>query len=54
MLDGEYYCRGPAEVVSQQNDSQGGGNRKIDQIVLELRRYNMSMGALQDTKWFVG
>ena len=26
--------------------------RKIDQIVFELTRYDVSVGALQETKWF--
>ena len=26
--------------------------RKIDQIVFELTRYGVSVGALQETKWF--
>ena len=39
---------GLVEVASQRADGQRG---KIDQIVLELRRYNVSMGGLQETKW---
>ena len=42
MVDTE----GPIEVASQQNYGQRGEDRTIDQIVLELRRYNVSVGAL--------
>jgi len=48
MVDTE----GPVEVASQRSGGQRGEDRKIDQIVLELRRYNVSVGALQETKWF--
>ena len=48
MVDTE----GPIEVVSQQCDDWRNEDRKIDKIVPELRRYNVSMGALQETKWF--
>ena len=44
MVDTE----GPVEVASQRNDCQRGEDRKIDQIVLELRRYNVSVGTLQE------
>ena len=48
MVDTE----GPVEVVSQRADSQRGEDRKVDQIVCELERYDIVVGALQETKWF--
>ena len=43
MVDTE----GPVEVASQRAD-----HRKVDQIVCELERYDIVVGALQETKWF--
>ncbi len=48
MVDTE----GSVEVASQWADGQRGEERKVDQIVCELERYNVVMGALQETKWF--
>ena len=48
MVDTE----GPIEIASQQHSNQRGEDRKIDQIVLELINYGVSVGALQETKWF--
>ena len=43
---------GSVEVASQQADGQRGEERKVDQIVCELERYDVVVGALQETKWF--
>jgi len=40
---------GPVDIASC---GQRGEDRKIDQIVLELMRFNVVLGALQETKWF--
>ena len=40
----------PIEIASQ---SAGRGEaRKVDQVVHELGRYGVVVGALQETKWF--
>ncbi len=44
--------KGLVEVASQWADGQRGEERKVDQIVCELERYNVVVGALQETKWF--
>jgi len=41
---------GPVEVVSQWADRQR-EDRNVDQIVCELERYDVMVGALQETKW---
>ena len=43
---------GSVEVASQRADGQRGEKRKVDQIVCELERYDVVVGALQETKWF--
>ena len=48
MVDTE----GPVEVANQRADGQRGEDRKVDQIVCELERYDIVVGALQETKWF--
>ena len=48
MVDTE----GPLEVASQRADGQSGEDRKVDQILCELERYDVVVGALQETKWF--
>ena len=46
MVDTE----GPIEVASQRNER--GEDRKVDLVVGELARYDVVIGALQETKWF--
>ena len=46
MVDTE----GPIEVASQRNER--GEDRKVDLVVSELARYDVMIGALQETKWF--
>ena len=48
MVDTE----GPVEVASHRADGQRGEDRKVDQIVCELERYDIVVGALQETKLF--
>ena len=48
MVDTE----GPVEVASQASSNQRGEMQKVEQTVFELTRYGVSMGALQETKWF--
>ena len=48
MVDTE----GPVEVSSQTSNNQRGETRKVDQIIFELTQYGVSVGALQETKWF--
>ena len=47
MVDTE----GCIEVASQTNGKRG-EDRKVDQVVGELARYDVVVGALQETKWF--
>ena len=42
MVDTE----GPVEVAEEK------GDRKVDLIMQEMRRYNVKVTALQETKWF--
>ena len=46
MVDTE----GPIEVASQ--SAERGEDRKVDQVVCELAKYGVVVGALQETKWF--
>ena len=46
MVDTE----GPIKVASQ--GTERGEERKVDQVVCELARYDVIVGALQETKWF--
>ena len=46
MVDTE----GPIEMASQRN--KRGEARQVDLVVGELARYDMVIGALQETKWF--
>ena len=45
MVDNE----GPVAIVSRR---QRGENRKVDLIVTEVKRYNVKVIGLQETKWF--
>ena len=49
MVDTE----GSVEVASQRADGQRGEDRKVDQLVCELERYDIVVGALQETKWLI-
>ena len=40
------------EIASQRADSHRGEDRKVNLIVNELRRYDVKVAALQETKWF--
>ena len=42
--------KGPIEVASRGNE--WGEDRKLDLVVRELARYDVVVGALQETKWF--
>ena len=46
MVDTE----GPIEVASRWG--QRGEDRKVDLIEMELKRYDVKVAALQETKWF--
>ena len=48
MVDTE----GPIEIASRRQDKRRGEDRKVDWIVRELKRYNMKVAGLQETKWF--
>ena len=48
MVDTE----GPVKIASQRADSHRGEDRKVNLIVNELRRYDVKVAALQETKWF--
>ena len=41
---------GPIEMASERNER--GEDRKVDLVVGELARYDVVVGALQETKWF--
>ena len=43
---------GPVEIASQRADSHRGEDRKVHLIVNELKRYDVKVAALQETKWF--
>ena len=46
-------CEGPVETASQRTKTGPSiGNRKIDQVLRELERYQISVVSLQETKWF--
>ena len=49
-FNGGYGPEGPIEVASQWNER--GEDRKVDLVVGELARYDVVIGALQETKWF--
>ena len=42
---------GPVEIASQRADSRG-EDRKVNLILNELKRYDVKVAALQETKWF--
>ena len=46
MVDTE----GPVEIASSRVDK--GEDRKVDLIMREMRRYNVKVTALHETKWF--
>ena len=46
MVDTE----GPVEIASSRGDR--GEDRKVDLIGKEMRKYNVKVTALQETKWF--
>ncbi len=46
MVDTE----GPVEVASQ--GTERGEERKVNLVVRELSRYDVAVGALQETRWF--
>ena len=46
MVDTE----GPVEIASSRGDREE--DRKVDLIMREMRRYNVKVTALQETKWF--
>ena len=48
MVDTE----GPIEIASRRQDKRRGEDRKVDWIVRELKRYNVKVAGLQETKWF--
>ena len=48
MVDTE----GPVEIPSQRADSHRGEDRKVNLIVNELKRYDVKVAALQETKSF--
>ena len=41
---------GPVEIASSRGDREE--DRKVDLIMREMRRYNVKVTALQETKWF--
>ena len=43
---------GSVEVASVRAGGQRGEQRKVDLIVQEMKRYDVKMAALQETKWF--
>ena len=46
MVDTE----GPVEIASSRGDR--GEDKKVDLMVREMRRFNVKVTALQETKWF--
>ena len=48
MVDTE----GPVAILLVQGRMDRGEDRKVDLVVGELRRYNVKVAGLQETKWF--
>ena len=48
MVDTE----GSVTIASRRQDGQRGEERKVDLVVRELKRYNVKVAGLQETKWF--
>ena len=48
MVDTE----GSVAIASTMKNGQRGEDRKVDLVVGELRRYNVKVAGLQETKWF--
>ena len=48
MVDTE----GSVAIASRRQDGQRGEERKVDLVVRELKRYNVKVAGLQETKWF--
>lgn len=48
MVDTE----GTVAIASRRQDGQRGEERKVDLIVREMKRYNVKVVGLQETKWF--
>ena len=49
------HCDGPVETARQRSKAEAElsvDNRKIDQVLRQLKRYQISVAALQETKWF--
>ena len=47
-----FDSEGPVETARQGGDTAQGEDCRIDQVVMELNRYNVKVAALQETKWF--
>ena len=43
---------GPIETARQGNDLDAVYERKVDQVVAELERYNVDVVGIQEVKWF--
>ena len=39
-------------IASRKQNGQRGEDRKVDLVVRELKRYNVKVAGLQETKWF--
>ena len=48
MVDTE----GSLAIASRRQDGQRGEDRKVDLVVREMKRYNVKVAGLQETKWF--
>ena len=44
--------QGMEAIASRRQDGQRGEERKVDLIVREMKRYNVKVAGLQETKWF--
>ncbi len=49
---GPVRCRWSVETAKQNSDVSVVDERKSDQVVSELDRYRVVVGALQETRWF--
>ena len=44
--------KGSVAIASTRMNGQRGEDTKVDLVVEELRRYNVKVAGLQETKWF--
>ena len=48
LLDAE----GPLETAKCRDEAGEAEGRRVDQVILELERYNIAVAGLQETRWY--